>query len=298
MPIDPLFNRDFTMKIGGAPINIQKVNPLTGDITSALRVTFGIEKSDNRDPNRATVEIFNLSETSRKVLEIGTELAEKARAAGAIYDWPLIIEAGYVTTKSQVFSGEILRADSRIEGVDWITTIEAEDGGNKYRSTRISQSFGKGTPLSAVLNSLALALRVGIGNSAAHFALSPRGLVVFQNGVALNGQVSKLLDKYITSAGYTWSIQDGNLQVLGPDETLLDSIVALSALTGLVGSPDKSEKGIIKVRSLLQPQIMPGRLVTMLSKSINGGYKATKVNHYGDTWGQDWYTEFEGKPLL
>jgi hypothetical protein len=297
MPIDPLFNRDFAMTVAGAPISIQKVNTTTGDITAALRVVFSIEKSDNRDPNRATVVIYNLSEPNRKILQIGSEAAEKSRALGLVYDWPLVIEAGYALTRSQIFSGDIVRADSRIEGTEWVTTIEAQDGGNKYRSARISQSFAKGTPLVAVLNTLAAALGVGFGNSAAHFAASPRGLTVFENGLAVNGRVSKLLDKYITSAGYNWSIQDGQLQVLAPNETLLDAVVVLSPLTGLVGSPDKGEKGIIKTRSLLQPQIIPGRLVTMLSKSINGGYKATKVSHFGDTWGQDWYTEFEGKPM-
>ncbi len=115
---------------------------------------------------------------------------------------------------------------------------------------------------------------------------------------ALSGKVSKLLDKYVTSAGYQWSIQDGQLQVLAPDETLLDMITILSSVTGLVGSPEQSEKGIIKARSLLQPSIIPGRRVTVFSKMITGSYKATKASIFGDTWGTDWYTEFEGKPVI
>ncbi len=296
--IEQLFNRDFEMMIGTQKIAIQKVNPVTNEATRALRVVFAIEKDDNRDPNRATIEIFNLNKTNRGVLRAGSDLLQSSKDAGLVYDWPLIVQAGYGALKGQIFSGDIVRADSRLNGTDWVTTIEAEDGGTKFRSARISQSFGKGTPVLAVLNALLAELGVGPGNAPAHFAApTSRGYVVFQNGVALTGKVSKLLDKYITSAGYQWSIQDGQLQVLAPDEVSLGLVTILSPLTGLVGSPEQGEKGIIKARSLLQPSIKPGSLVTMISNNVNGPYKATMCNYFGDSHGQDWYTECEGKPL-
>ncbi len=296
--IQDLWNRDFEMSVGGQTIAIQRANPLTGEITPALRVTFGIEKSDNRDPNRATVEIYNLSGTNRKTLQAGSDLAQTMRGAGQVYDWPLVVKAGYVGSKAQIFSGDIVYADSRLNGTEWVTTIEAEDGGNAFRSARLSKSYGKGTTVAQVLTDLAAALGVGLGNSAAKFAAgSERGYLSFVNGVAVNGKVSKLLDKYVTSAGYRWSIQDGQLQVLGPDETLLDSIAVISSLTGLVGSPERGEKGIVKLRSLLQPTIQPGRRCQVVSRMVSGQYKALAVKHFGDTFGQDWYTEFEGRPL-
>ena len=299
--IGGLFNRDFEMSVGGQKLSIQKINPVTKAITPALRVKFAIEKSDNRDPNCSSLEIYNLSEPNRRVLQAGAELAETSRKAGLFYDWPLVIESGYAGSMGMVFSGDIVHADSHLEGVDWKTTIEAEDGGNRYRYARLPKgglSFGAGTPVLTVLTALATALGVGLGNSAAHFALgAQRGYLNFDHGVALTGRVVKLLNKYVTSAGYHWSIQDGQLQVLAPDETLMDSITVLSSLTGLVGSPEKGEKGVIKAKSLLQPSIKPGRRVMMLSKAITGSYKATKVSIFGDTWGTDWYTEFEGTPV-
>ena len=299
--IEPLFNRDFDMTLGAQKLGVQTVDPVTKAVSPTLRVVFAVEKSGNRDPNSAEVEIYNLSETNRKALQAGSDLAEFNRKVGLIYDWPLVLNAGYVSTKSQIFSGDIVQANSRLNGQDWITTIEAEDGGHKYRSARLPKgglSFGAGTPVLTVLTALATALGVGLGNSAAHFALgAQRGYLNFDHGVALSGRVSKLLNKYVTSAGYHWSIQDGQLQVLAPDETLMDSITILSSLTGLVGSPEKGEKGVITAKSLLQPSIMPGRRVTMFSKMITGSYKATKVSIFGDTWGTDWYTEFEGTPV-
>jgi hypothetical protein len=282
------------MTVGGQEIKIQDVDPLTDTITPALRAVFVVEKSLNRDPNTATVEIFNLKEANRRVLQEGSELAE----SDLEYDWPLVINAGYVGSLGQIFSGDIVTAFSRLDGVDWITTIEAEDGGKKYRSTRINKSFGANTSVATVLNELASALGVGLGNSAAKFAAgAEQGYLNFENGVALSGKVSKLLDKYVTSAGYTWSIQDGQLQILDPSETLMDTITQLDSTTGLVGTPEQGEKGIVNVTSLLQPTIIPGRRLNIQSKMIEGEYKATKTIHIGDTEGTEWYTEVEGKPL-
>jgi len=292
---EKLFNRDFEMSIGAQKIAIQAHDPLSNRIQPSLRVGFDVEKTGNSDPNRAAVEIHNLNESNRRVLQKGADLAARMNDKGLFYDWPLVIEAGYVKTKSQIFSGDITYADSRQDGTEWVTVIEAEDGGRKYRSASISQSFGMGTPVAAVLKTLAGALGVGLGNSAAHFAAGAElGYLSFANGIVLNGQVSKLLDKYISSAGYSWSIQDGQLQVLSPGEFLMDGQVWLGAATGLVGSPERGEQGAVKACSLLQPTIKPGRLVVIDSRMVKGKYRATKVDHYGDVSGADWYTEFEG----
>jgi len=288
-----LFNRDFSMRIGTAVINMQTTDPITDRTFPALRVSFHVEKSDNRDPNKVTLEIINLNESNRRVLQEGSELAEKTPN----YDWPLSIEAGYVGNRSQIFSGDIIKADSFKEGVNWVTQIEAGDGQNNYRSARMSKSFGPGTTMTQLLTQAAVALGVGLGNSATKFAVSPRGLLNFKKGVAVSGRVTDVLDKYITSAGYDWSIQDGNLQVLGPGEILIGEAVVLNKSSGLVGSPEPGEKGEIKVLSLLQGAISPGRQIIIDSLTAKGSFKARKVVHVGDSWGQDWYTEFEGKPI-
>lgn len=293
-----LFNRDFAMTVGNQEIGIQKVSPVTKGIEHALRVRFTIEKSASSDPNRVDVEIFNLAESNRRVLQVGSDLAVTSAKQRRPYDWPLVINAGYVGSKAQIFSGDISFADSRQENTEWLTQIQSEDGGKQYRSAVISKSFSTATSVATVLTALADALDIGLGNAAAHFAAgAEQGYLNFDHGVVLVGRVSKLLDKYITSAGYKWSIQDGQLQVLGPDEFLLDDTVVLNSATGLVGSPERGENGVVTVISLMQPSIKPGRLVVIESKMINGRYKATTVRHIGDTWGPEWYTQFEGKPL-
>jgi hypothetical protein len=298
-----LFNRDLTLNVGGAVINMHDVDPITRRIRPMLRVRFVVEKSGNRDPNRAEVIVYNLNRANRKVLEEGSNLLEKTEGA---FEWPLVIEAGYVGSKSQIFSGDITYANSVRSGVDWVTTIEAEDGGKKYASKRINKSYGPGTTLQILLTDLAKALGVGLGNSAAKFAAAAtdvnsrvfkRNFKRFQKGVVVRGRVSRNLDRYITSAGFLWSIQDGQLQVLGPDEVVVGTAVVLNKSTGLIGAPEKGEKGIVTARSLMQGLIIPGRRVILESESVTGQFKARDLKHFGDSHGNDWYTDFEGKPV-
>jgi len=291
-----LFNRDLEISIGAVKVSLTLADPIRNTAQPVLRCSFNVEKNVNRDPNRATLQVFNLNQTNRSALQEGAALAAKSPA----YSWPLIIKAGYVGSIAQIFSGDIRTVESHKEGVNWITTLEASDGGFNFASARMAQTFGPGTPVSTLLVAAAAKLGVGLGNSAIAFGQGVwrKGYGIFKKGVTVSGRVSDILDKYISSTGYQWSIQDGELQVLAPDAALLDVAVILNEKTGLIGSPEKTEDGGIKAKTLLQGTIKPGRRIVLTSISTNGSFKAEKVAHIGDTWGNDWYTEFEAKAAM
>lgn len=274
-----LFNRDFSIIVGTVKIDARAMGNPTKSLPT-LACYFSIEKTLNRDPNKAQVTIYNLNEVHRKTLQ---------------KTWPLIVQAGYVGNKQQIFYGDISFVDSRREVSDWVTSIEANDGGKNYSSARMSKSFGPGTTMQQLLTEAALALGILPGNSVTKFAASPSGLVVFQKGVAVSGRVTKILDKYVSSAGYQWSIQDGQLQVLTPEETTLEKVVVLNKATGLIGSPEKGEDGTVKARCLLNGAIRPGCRTVIESEMVTGTYKVDRASFVGDTWGNDWYTDLEGK---
>jgi len=251
--------------------------------TSSLRVVFSIEKTEDSAPNKGTLEIYNLS--------------QKKRNAVQIKGMPVSVDAGYVARKDRLFFGKLQYADSNRDGGDWVTTIEVQDGAFEFGSKRVNLAFGPGATLQAVLLKLAQESGLGLGNSAVKFVAPRRGLTAFKTGLVLNGRVSDMLDSYVAAAGYTWSIQDGQLQVLSPDETLVEEMVNLTDSTGLIGAPEKAEDGTITARALLTGAIRPGRRVNIFSKSVDksGIFKTSRVQYVGDTWGSDWYTEFEGK---
>jgi hypothetical protein len=284
--VSDLFNRDIVVVVNTIRIASRGLDddPTLPTVKPLLKMSFSVEKSANRDPNKAEVKIWNLTSEHRASLQ---------------KDQPLIIEAGYVGTTEQLFSGDITFVSHVREATDWITTVQCGDGAKQYSSARMNQSFGPGTQMSALLKGAADSLGVGLGNAAQKFSSGNfrGGLTEFTRGVTVSGRASDVLDKYCTTAGFQWSIQDGQLQVLQPNETTQQDVLSLTADSGLIGSPEVGEGGVVKAKCLLLGGLMPGRKCHIKSALIDGFFKLEKTKHFGDTWGQDWYSDLEGRPL-
>lgn len=279
-----LWNRDFSIQVGPKVLAARSdADPLKSK--RMLRVTFRVDKSTSEEPNTAMVTVYNLSGNSRKLIQ-------KRQ--------PLVIEAGYTGTKQQIFSGDITFVHHQKEGANWVTYVETGDGADAIAAARIQKAFGANTPVYKFLLEVCRALGVGTGNSIQK--LNPattfrKGLKVFKGGVVASGKVNVILNRAMSSVGLQWSIQDGQLQILEPNEAALEEIVVLTQLTGLVGSPEVGEDGKIIVTSLLQGGIAPGRRLTVTAREVKGMFKIERVAHFGDTHSKDWYTQAEAKPL-
>ena len=279
-----LINRDIVVTIG----EVRIASRPEGDddiVKPTLRVGFKVEKTTNRDTNSSVVDIWNLARKTRSLLQeenIG-----------------MIVEAGYVGSTRQIFSGDVANTETKRDSVNWITTVHSGDGLVAYRSARLSESFGPGTGLDDVLKKLTTQLGVGLGNALEKIGEGNfrGGLTEFTNGLSVAGRVSDQLDRFLTTAGFEWSIQDGQLQLLRPGEATDDEAVKLSKGSGLIGSPEVGEKGVVKARSLLQGDIVPGRPINIEAEEVNGFFRVDKVVHTGDTWGSDWFSDVEATPL-
>jgi hypothetical protein len=300
MTVIDLYNRDFALTVGGIPLTTQTGDVLQPDnIDTQLRVVYNIDKNSDKSPNKAEVTVFNFNLANRAALKTGNQIAQETRATGLAYDWPLVIEAGYMGSREVLFTGNITYATSKKESTDWVTNIECGDGETKYRESRINKAFGPGTTVAQVALECSTALDVGPGNIGEKLGtgIFRDGYGVFSQGYVASGASQEVLDDLLSSAGFTWSIQDGNLQILAPEDTTFEEIVVLSKEFGLVGSPEVGDKGIVTAKSLLQGKIRPGRRIIIQSEMVSGTFKIDKVSHYGDTFGTDWYTELEAKPL-
>jgi hypothetical protein len=252
-----------------------------------LRISFNIDQTDRKEPNKADISVWNLSETTRGKIQDET--------------LPVILEAGYATNVAQIFAGDIRKdgISSRRDGADWVTTLKTLDGGEAHRTARIQESFSPGTSLETVLRKLVDSAGVGLGNAIKQIKKGDvkGALTEFFGGVVLSGKTNDELGRVLRSAGYDYSVQDGQLQITELGGSTDQSAVLLSAATGLVGSPEPGAKGLTKVRSLLQPIIRPRRKLKLETTELSGFYLARKVRHTGDTHGQDWYTDIEASQL-
>lgn len=294
-----LFDRALELQVGESTIPLYSKEKGT----EVLHASFTIERSKSKEPNRATISIINLGSSNRKKLQDGALLVPRNPKGDVLvnkYTWPIIIRGGYKENIRQLFSGDITFVKNTSNHLDWVTAVEAQDGGRQYTSKRINQSFKAGTTVSSVLNAVAAALDVGLGNSAQVFADSAafrKKFTTFKKGVTIRGKCSEVLNKYVKSIGYTWSIQDGQLQILGLGKALLDSEIIVTPDTGLIGTPEIGEKGIVTATVLLQGEIKPGRQVSIESSTAEGKYRVQKVTHTGDTSANPWYSTFEGEAI-
>jgi hypothetical protein len=118
---------------------------------------------------------------------------------------------------------------------------------------------------------------------------------IYLNGTAMAGSAAQELTHLTRSAGLEWSIQDGAFQILDKNKALDAFAIKLTPQTGLIESPTISNKGVCSGRCLMVPDMYPGRQIEIDSRFLKGRYRLDKVTYSGDSHGQDWYCEFEGR---
>ena len=239
-----------------------------------LRVVFAVRRSVRKRPNLARgIRVYGLARDT-----IGAVMIK-----GAFVQ----LSAGYEDTAEVIFSGQLDRAQVIHEGADMCVEITARDGGAAWQRT-VSRTFGGSSTIRSVVNALAVDMGLTVAPTAAITGSTRRSVV-------MRGYARDTLDIMLRSAGYEWSIQDGALQVVRVGAAVAGTAVVLSPETGLVSEPKALEKGRgWVVESLMQPKIRPGRVILLRSGTAEGYYRATIVEHEGDTHSpQPWTTRAE-----
>jgi hypothetical protein len=248
-------------------------------------VRFEITKSlAPKTPNAAELQVYNLSVDNRQRLQ---EMEK-------VY---LSIEAGYAEGTSLIFRGDLRDVVSSRQGADWVTTITS-DSGRRARKKRLVKSFAPGSSVSSVLQAAASGMGVRLGNTAARTVsakIAGTQASKFFNGYAIAGAIDEELDRLARSCGLEWSIQDDELQFLDYGEPLAQLAVRLTSDTGLLGSPEPGNKGVVEARCLMLPDLYPGRRVDLQSQHVRGMHRLETTKHVGSTFGGEWYIDLQLK---
>lgn len=253
-------------------------------VRSPIRVVFHIEKSLESEPNTCEMSIYNLAERTRK------ELEHKPM-------W-VRVDAGYVGEERRLFCGDVRWAESTHIGTEWETKMQLGDGDRQFRFGRLSKSFRSGIDARTAVTEAARAMGFRAKFSArAELELRSQ----FAGGLTMAGPAHRELSLLLSRFGMTYSIQDGELQILLGNETAPDQAILISQETGMVGTPaygsppEPKKPPILPVTKLLDARIKPGGRVVVASRSINGMFKVQRVVHDGDTDGPPWFTQIEAK---
>lgn len=253
-----------------------------------LRITFDITKTKGSTTNKAKIKITNLSQETR------AKLREK--------DALVRLYAGYEGDLGAVliFVGNTQHLVNEWQTPDIVTSIEAQDGQKVLRQTRISFSYNTRTAINTIVNRIAGEIGIPLKQD---FTIDG-----YYNGFSFNGLAKDALDAICRKTGYSWSVQDNEIQIVKKDGSTNTTAVKLSPETGLINQPERmaDQEGQFedalqselawKITSLLNPRLQAGGLVQLESKQATGTFIIEKVRHYGDSRGKEWYSEIEVKP--
>jgi hypothetical protein len=237
-----------------------------------FRIGFKVEKDSSATVNKAEIRIYNLTSNSRGLAENPKNVVE--------------LFAGYGKEPKLIFRGNPSRVISSVGGPDSVTTFEVGDGLKSFQNSRVDVSFKQGTPVADVFQTLTNAMGLARGEQ------KDIPQKAFPGGLSLSGPVRDHMNYLTGKLDLEWSIQNGAVQILPKGKSTSQAAFLLSSETGLIGSPNKKDKGL-EVVSLLQPEINPGRIVEIKSKFVNGQFRVEKVSHEGDTADTAWFTRIE-----
>lgn len=264
-----LFRRAWRVQVGSLDV-------------SDLAISFKAKRTLAQRAGTLDLTIRNLTEEHRREIQ-------SARRFRTFVE----VMAGYQGGMSLIFRGDLRKAVPGREGTDWLVKVTAGDGEHALRTARVSRSFAPGATVQAVVEHIAEAMGVGVGNATTALRGATLGALgsTFPEGVVLFGQAAEELTRLCASARKVWSIQEGNLQILPLGGALAREAILLSADTGMVGTPEVVSRRVITVKALLQPGLVPGQQVLVRSDALltSAPWRITEAEYSGDTHGTDWY---------
>ena len=267
-----------------------------------LHIGFSIEKDSTKESNKAKLEIYNLSEATRKKVEAAdTEVeiyAGYERAGGAILS----------------FRGTVTYGFTRDVGTDCITTLDLADGTVALRDSYCSLSYAPGTSAKTIIQRCANEMGVPVV-----YGEDVGELESYKNGFSFIGQAKDALTEICDALGLSWSIQNNILNIILAGGTSTNRGLVFSPQSGLVGVPERivqaeyksnksnpkktqkekakkekpRKKAGWKINTLLVPSVNPADMVKVESKFITGWFRVEKVSHRGDYNGNNWGTSME-----
>lgn len=275
-------------------------NYQTGDglLINNLQVTFDISKSSsNKDKtNSASIEIYNLSDESLKLID---------------NDYPAAsFSAGYVDTGGvkRLFSGQVNSVTTRKSGTDRVTQITMGNGYVELNHDVMSSLVAPGRTVKDVAEEIRKAL--------------PNASRGVYNGTNLNNQIiygyplmgtpKEMLDELSEKYQIDWQLEDDVLYVHDSDRANnenFEEAYVVSKYTGLIenayrvtGDRRRSKKDEIKKQStqwkmLLNADIQAGDIVKLEDTLLTGWYRVDDLRHTGSFRGNEWFTEIRASAL-
>lgn len=242
-----------------------------------LRVSFRVERTGGREPDRAEVTVSGVDES---LLSLVQETSAEVR-----------LEAGYETgiPVLPLFDGNPTRGESRFrsDGVESELRFVLRAAGERFRRETVSLDLRGNTSSADVLSRLASVLGLPLANTTT--------AVPFPRGYQYRGSLDQLLGRLGGALGGDVRIEDGQLVAVPRGTPIVETALVLSTLLRNTLSVEAADDGV-RVTSLLDPRVKPGRTVQVRSRDVDGLFVVRTAQYDGDTHGGEFFVRAWCRP--
>ncbi len=242
------------------------------EITLPNTVEFTITRALLGSSQTGSFKVYNLQETVRTAMRKDYSHASQLRA--------IKFRCGYAPSEEfqlpLVFNGTVNTCFSYRQGTDWITEINAFDGGwPMANANNVSMTVAPGASAAQTIVMLSRQMPNLSGTPiVGDFPIrNLRGEVLFGNIWTL------ILEK---SNGFA-AVDNGQVKALNLNEVFRGPITLISEESGLLGSPKRSET-FVELSMLFEPSLSVGQIVELYStvdRSLNRDWKVFGFEHHG-----------------
>lgn len=262
--------------------------------TRQFKIVFNIAIEMGNMHSYCDCSIYNLSkETEAKAFRSGVEFG---------------IKAGYEDTIDFIFKGSIRNVFKERDGANTVTRIIAKGGGQP--DSTINRTLGKNSTVVDAINACAEVMGYPVIIQSDDFANVNR----YSRGYSLSGNPVVYLDNLAQMHGFKWTLDNERIVVVRNSSYRNGQPYVVSEQTGMEGIPELTETGCdVSIR--MQPKIKIGGRIDIQSNlrtfefsnvyfqnipanAGSGVYRVDKIEHSGDTWGDDWTTKITGNRFL
>lgn len=279
------FNRFYRLTVGDYKTR-------DGLAITDLQISFDISKSadNSKKSNTASIEVYNLSDKSLKVLET---------------DYPLaVLEVGYGSPENLkiLFYGKIGSVSTRKSGADRVTQLLIGTAYTELNHDTLTKLVPAGGTVKDVVNELIKSfpnIKRGVFNGSNLDS-------VLINGYPLSGTLKAELNRLAKNYRLNWQIDDDVLYVSDAARATsenFNSAYVISPQSGLIeipyytsGKKNKMKKDETKVQGvqfnmLINPEVPIGGIIKLEGTEINGWFRTDTIRYSGAYRGGDWLQE-------
>jgi hypothetical protein len=264
-----------------------------------LHCTFNIDRPGYKAPYYAEVEVWNTK------VELENELFQAENAK-------VIVEAGYEDGSfGEIWNSALFQVLLDRENVtDYKLTLRCMDGLGLFDNNIVNEAMGAGATVETIVDTVTSKAETTIP---IQYMTRDLKLVSLPRARILYGPPKQILEEIGDNHDAQMFWEDGKLCFSKiTDSSNVAQAVEIGPDSGLIGTPQQIPYGVT-FKCLLNPllkikappmltklnmtryrlqKITQGALVSRLDQ--DGLYKVVKIQHIGDTRGNDWYTEVTG----